>query len=70
MVTLRRFPKPAVPQRWQVWGGGITNHEEFAFTLSGTDNDIGAVISDVTVYVEQGPFDPLNPNSDRVTTSR
>jgi hypothetical protein len=44
------------PFRWQLWGGGITNHEVFAFTLHSAGNNVGALISDVTVYVNQaGP---------------
>lgn len=35
---------------WIVWGGGITNHEVFAFTLQSSANDVGAYISNVTVF--------------------
>ena len=37
-------------QTWMVWGGGITNHEVFAFTLQSSENNVGAFISDVTVF--------------------
>jgi hypothetical protein len=37
-------------QSWLVTGGGITNHEAFAFTLQSAENDVGALISDVTVF--------------------
>ena len=38
---------------WQNSGGGITNHEVFAFTLQHTspNNSTGALISDVTVFI-------------------
>jgi hypothetical protein len=64
MATFPPISQTGGPARWQVWGGGITNHEAFAFTLSGTEHNVGALISDVTVYIDQDPFDPLNPNSE------
>jgi hypothetical protein len=38
---------------WTTSGGGITNHEVFAFTLQSTSptNSTGALISDVTVFI-------------------
>jgi hypothetical protein len=38
---------------WTNTGGGITNHEVFAFTLQATspNNGTGALISDVTVFI-------------------
>ena len=33
------------------FGRGITNHEAFAFTLQSADPNVGALISDVTVYL-------------------
>ncbi len=38
---------------WTNSGGGITNHEVFAFTLQATSpsNTTGALISDVTVFI-------------------
>ena len=38
---------------WQNSGGGITNHEVFAFTLQHTSptNGTGALISNVTVFI-------------------
>jgi hypothetical protein len=38
---------------WINSGGGITNHEVFAFTLQSTGpaNTTGALISDVTVFI-------------------
>ncbi len=39
------------PQLWINSGGGITNHEAFAFTLQSADPNVGALISDVTVYL-------------------
>jgi hypothetical protein len=38
--------------RWTCWGGGITNHEAFAFTLQSSEHDVGALISNVTVFVD------------------
>jgi len=37
-------------QTWMLWGGGITNHEVFAFTLQSSENNVGAYISNVTVF--------------------
>jgi len=64
MATWNQISQTGGPSRWQVWGGGITNHEAFAFTLNGTEHNVGALISDVTVYTNQDPFDPLNPNGE------
>ena len=38
---------------WTNSGGGITNHEVFAFTLQRTSptNGTGALVSDVTVFI-------------------
>ena len=38
---------------WTNSGGGITNHEVFAFTLQSTspNNGTGALVSDVTVFI-------------------
>lgn len=38
-------------QGWFVFGGGITNHEVFAFTLQAAPPNVGALISDVSVYL-------------------
>lgn len=35
---------------WMVWGGDITNHEAFAFTLQSSEKNVGAYISDITVF--------------------
>ena len=35
---------------WIVWGGGITNHEAFAFTLQSSEDNVGAYISNITVF--------------------
>jgi hypothetical protein len=32
-------------------GGGITNHEVFAFGLQGADANVGALIADVSVFL-------------------
>ena len=39
------------PQTWINWGGGITNHEVFAFTLQSTDPNVGALVSSVSVFL-------------------
>ena len=39
--------------QWWVAGGNITNHEVFAFTLQGAEHNVGALISDVTVFLDQ-----------------
>jgi hypothetical protein len=41
----------AGPQLWINFGGSITNHEVFAFTLQSTPATVGALISDVTVFL-------------------
>ena len=41
----------AGPQLWINWGGNITNHEAFAFTLQSAPPNVGALISDVTVFL-------------------
>lgn len=53
MATWSTMTQNGGPQRWIVWGGNITNHEAFAFTLQRAERDVGALISDVTVYVDQ-----------------
>ena len=40
------------PQLWINSGGNITNHEAFAFTLQQAPPNIGALISDVTVFLK------------------
>ena len=37
-------------QDWIVWNQDITNHEAFAFTLQSSENDVGAYISNITVF--------------------
>jgi hypothetical protein len=37
-------------QDWILWGGNITNHEVFAFTLQSSEENVGAYISNVTVF--------------------
>jgi hypothetical protein len=50
------------PRRWAVWGGNITNHEVFAFTLQSAENNVGALISNVTVYQSQDVFGASSPS--------
>jgi hypothetical protein len=51
MATWQTITQTGGPQRWFVWGGNITNHEAFAFTLQSAEENVGALISDVTVFV-------------------
>jgi hypothetical protein len=53
MATFPTFTQTGGPQRWTVWGGNITNHEAFAYTLQSSEHNVGGLISDVTVYVDQ-----------------
>jgi hypothetical protein len=57
------------PKRWQLSGQNIGNHEVFAFKLftgeAGTVlRNVGALISDVTVYMLQDPFPPADRRGD------
>jgi hypothetical protein len=54
MATWPTITQTGGPNRWTVWGGNITNHEAFAFTLKFAPPNTGALISDVTVYVDNG----------------
>ncbi|HLX03458.1 MAG TPA: hypothetical protein VKS80_15230 [Trinickia sp.] len=51
MATWQTITQTGGPLRWFVWGGNITNHEAFAFTLQSAENNVGALISDITVFV-------------------
>ena len=53
MATWPTLTQTGGPLRWTLWGGNITNHEAFAFTLQSSEHNVGALISDVTVYVNQ-----------------
>lgn len=53
MATWNTMTQTGGPLRWTVWGGNITNHEVFAFTLQKAGQNVGALISNVTVYVNQ-----------------
>jgi hypothetical protein len=53
MATWPTLTQTGGPIRWTVWGGNITNHEAFAFTLQKSERDVGALISDISVYVNQ-----------------
>lgn len=68
MATFPTITQTGGPQRWQNSGGRITNHEAFAFTLQSAEHNVGALISDVTVYVNQdgfgGNFPPSDPSYD------
>jgi hypothetical protein len=50
MATFPTITQVGGTQLWINWGGGITNHEAFAFTLQNAPVDVGALITDVTVY--------------------
>jgi hypothetical protein len=64
VATWKTISQTGGPLRWQLWGGNIGDKEVFAFNLQGTEHNVGALISDVTVYTNQDPFDPLNPNGE------
>ncbi|HXO01187.1 MAG TPA: hypothetical protein VN900_03975 [Stellaceae bacterium] len=53
MATWPTMTQTGGPKRWTVWGGNITNHEAFAFTLQSAEHDVGALISNIAVYVDQ-----------------
>lgn len=53
MATFPTITQTGGPQRWITQGGGITNHEVFAFTLQSAEHNVGALISDVVVYRDQ-----------------
>lgn len=53
MATWPTITQTGGPQRWILWGGNITNHEAFAFTLQSAEKNVGALISDISVYVDQ-----------------
>jgi hypothetical protein len=51
MATFPTFSQKGGPHNWIVWGGGITNHEVFTFTLQSppTPLGVGATVSEVAV---------------------
>jgi len=51
MATFPTLTQSGGSQAWIASGGGITNHEVFAFTLQVADANVGAFISDVSVYL-------------------
>jgi hypothetical protein len=53
MATWQTITQTGGPSTWTAWGGNITNHEVFAFTLQSAENNIGALISNVTVFDNQ-----------------
>ncbi|BCL84671.1 hypothetical protein ccbrp13_71360 [Ktedonobacteria bacterium brp13] len=50
MATFPTITQSGGTQLWINSGGNITNHEVFAFTLTGAPPNVGALISDVTVF--------------------
>ena len=50
MATWPTITQTGGPQEWTVWGGHITNHEVFAFTLQSAEPNVGALIGNVTVF--------------------
>jgi hypothetical protein len=55
MGTFANLSQTGGPIRWEVSGQNITNHEAWAFTLNSAGFNVGALISDVTVYRSQDP---------------
>jgi hypothetical protein len=53
MATWSTITQTGGPSTWTLWGGNITNHEVFAFTLQSAEENVGALISDVTVFVHE-----------------
>jgi hypothetical protein len=53
MATWGTITVTGGPFRFALSGGGITNHEVFAFTLQSAEENVGALISDIAVYVNQ-----------------
>ncbi len=51
MATFPTITQVGGPQTWINAGGGITNHEAFAFTLQSAPPNVGALISNVTVFL-------------------
>ncbi len=68
MGTWATMTQTGGPQRWAVWNENITNHEAFAFTLQSAEDNVGALISDITVYQNQDIF-RLFPPSYGITLS-
>jgi hypothetical protein len=62
VATWKTLTQTGGPRRWAVWGGNISNHEAFAFTLQSAEANVGALISDVTVYVSQAVFGATSPS--------
>lgn len=50
MGTFRTITQSGGSMLWQLSGENITNHEAFAFTLQNALPNVGALISDVTVF--------------------
>ncbi len=50
MATFPTLTQTGGPLTWAVWGGSITNHEVFAFTLQSAGRNTGALVDDVTVF--------------------
>lgn len=53
MATFPFITQTGGPVRWTCWGGGITNHEVFTFTLTVAGGNVGALVSNVAVYLSQ-----------------
>ena len=50
MATWPTITQTGGPYLWWMAGGNITNHEVFAFTLQSAEPNVGALISNVTVF--------------------
>jgi hypothetical protein len=50
MATWQTITVTGGSQDWLLWGGNITNHEAFAFTLQSAASNVGAFITNVTVF--------------------
>lgn len=51
MASFPTLTQTGGPQGWFAGGGGITNHEVFAFRLQSAPPNVGALMSNVTVFL-------------------
>jgi hypothetical protein len=51
MATTGFVSQTGGPFTWIVSGGGITNHEVWTFTLEVANTNVGALVSNATVYL-------------------
>ena len=64
MATFPTFSQTGGPSTWICYGGGITNHEVFTFTLKSAAIGVGAAVSEAAVF--QGINMIVRPGGDTV----